>query len=145
MSGTGIKIPVPKEFDSITHRLLQLNLSQDDRIKLVVKMALYSGNTDNDPQQPAMDVLKLGIALSHKYAAKNLRSCSIRALAYYKHRVTTAAKQAAEENAPLDKCLALAMALHHRLGDKSHVRHLDQELLRIVADLGELRTCDYVQ
>ncbi|KAJ1470505.1 hypothetical protein T484DRAFT_1753859 [Baffinella frigidus] len=140
----GTEISVNEDFFGIAHKLKQLDLSPGDRSRLLIKMASYSDNKDSDPQHLVMDVFKLFIVLSHRYASKHLRSCSIKALTDYKHAIAMVANETARMKAPLDKCLVFAMGLHPRLGDKSHVRHLDPELLRIVADLGGLRKCDYL-
>jgi hypothetical protein len=52
--------------------------------------------------------------------------------------------RAKQEMAPLDMCLALCMAFEPRLGEHSHVKVLDPEVVRMVCAFAGLRTASYL-
>jgi hypothetical protein len=102
--------------------------------KLVNQIQGYVNKSPGAKHQMELNVKKLCRLFKFDIMAMKLKKARTEA-AWNQARTE---KREAIENKPKDLCVAFVMGHHPRLGSKSPLRHLDEELLRMVMIQGGL-------
>ncbi|KAJ1467191.1 hypothetical protein T484DRAFT_1756037 [Baffinella frigidus] len=124
---------------AIVKRISDLKLSNAHRRQLEKHINTYCSDILAGNKALIQCITYLG----HSYTIERMhkKACDVK-VEYYKQ--CDAMRRTNKENVPLDMCLALCKALEPRLGEHSHVKVLDPEVLRMVCAFAGLRNASYL-